>query len=66
MDANILISNLRQMSQVLDSEANKTNNYNSAWASYLENISFELHKQANELEQLEYNFGISLNLREDV
>lgn len=66
MDANILISNLRQMSQVLDSEANKSNNYNSTWASYLENISFELYKQANELEQLEYNFGISLNLREEV
>lgn len=55
------ISNLDKMSQALDKVANKPENYNSDWAYYLEQMSWSLHKHANELRDLEYLFDVSLN-----
>jgi hypothetical protein len=59
MNAKQVITDLQRLSQTLSETANAPENYNSDWAQYLENMSFELYKQANEIRELEYRFGIS-------
>lgn len=60
MDTNLLINNLRMTSNALSKEAAKPKNYNTDWSYYLDQMSFELHKQANELSCLEDFYGMSL------
>lgn len=62
MDANQAIQNLRTMSAVLDKCANKPENYNTEWATYLEQMSFEMHKHANELSEIAYMFDLPKSL----
>jgi hypothetical protein len=52
MDHNEAISNLELVVKALDKAANKPENYNTDWAYYLENMSWSLHKHANELRRL--------------
>lgn len=59
MNANEAINNLELMSKTLEKVANKPENYNTDWAYYLEQMSWSLHKQASELRELEYLFGMS-------
>lgn len=40
------------MSAVLEKCANKPENYNTEWAIYLEQMSWSLHKHANDLREL--------------
>lgn len=47
------------MSQALARAANSHKNYNTAGSIYLELMSFELHKNANELRNIESKYGIS-------
>lgn len=61
MTARDAISNLERMSEVLDKVANKPENYNTEWAYYLEQMSFSLYKQANELRDLESLLGMTFN-----
>lgn len=49
MNANQAIDNLNLISAALGKAANKPENYNSDWAYYLEQMSFEMHKQAAQL-----------------
>ena len=56
MDTKQAISNLELTSKALDQAANKPQNYNTEWAYYLEQMSWELHKYAADLRQIE---GIS-------
>lgn len=52
MDARQTVNNLHKLSRTLSEAANKPENYNTDWAYYLEQISFDLAKQANELSGL--------------
>lgn len=62
MNANQAIQNLRLMSEVLEKCANKPENYNTEWSSYLEQMSFEMHKNANELSEIAYIFDLPTSL----
>lgn len=57
MDTLQTINNLEKMGQTLGKAANKPENYNTDWAFYLEQISFSLHKQAEDLRELMHVFG---------
>lgn len=57
MNTKETISNLELMSSVLEKEANKPNVYNTDWGYYLEQISWSLYKQANELRDIEHILG---------
>lgn len=59
MDTKEAINNLEIMSQTLDKVANKPENYNTEWAYYLEQMSWQMHKHANDLRDLEYLFGMT-------
>lgn len=52
MNTQEAIKNLEIMSLQLSTEANKPKNYNSEFSQYLEIMSFEMHKMANELKQI--------------
>ena len=62
MNANQAIENLLAISAALDKCAQKTENYNSEWGVYLEHMSFEMYKQANELNELAYIFDLPQSL----
>lgn len=51
------INNLEKISSVLEKHANKPENYNSTFASYLEIMSWEMHKQAADLRDLNLLYG---------
>ncbi len=59
MNTKEAISNLELIGKALEKAANKPENYNSDWACYLEQMSCQMHKQANELRDIEYMFGWS-------
>ena len=58
MNTREAISNLEKMSDSLEKIANKPENYNSEWATYLEQMSWQMHKQANELRYIEAMYGL--------
>ena len=58
MNAKDVIKNLEVMSQTLEKVANSPQHYNSEYAIYLERMSWEMHKQANEIRELEYMFDL--------
>lgn len=55
------ISNLELISNALDKAANKPENYNTEWSYYLEQMSWSLHKQANDLRELSEILGFTKN-----
>lgn len=59
MNVELTIKNLDSMSQALSRAANSPKNFNTAGAHYLELMSFELHRNANELRFIESQYGIS-------
>ena len=60
MNAKQAIQNLELMSEALEKAANDPKNYNSPFAQYLENMSWEMSKMSNDLKELEYIHGIAL------
>lgn len=59
-DISLAIKNLENASHVLEKMANSEENYNATYSGYLENISWEMHKYANDLREIyrinsEYN-----------
>ena len=60
MNAKQAIENLEKMSAALDKAANDPKNYNSPYAQLLENMSWEMHKHAKELEELNYLYQVAL------
>ena len=54
---NDAIANLEMMSQALEKFANKQENYNNPYSQYLESMSFEMYKHANELKELNFIYG---------
>lgn len=59
MNAQEAISNLETMSTALEQVANKPENYNTDFAYYLEQMSHQMHKHANDLRELHSLLGIS-------
>lgn len=59
MNTREAINNLELMSEALERAANKPENYNTDWAYYLEQMSWSLHKHANDLRDIEYIFDVS-------
>lgn len=60
MSKNIIdeaIANMASTSKALEMYCNDPKNYNSYGAHLLEQMSWELHKQANDLKELQYNYG---------
>ena len=51
------IKNLEVMSRVLETHANKSENNDSEFSNYLEILSWEMLKQANELKSMNYIYG---------
>lgn len=59
MDTREAIKNLELISCAFEKTAKKSQNYNSELSYYLEQISWSLHKHADDLRELEYLFGVS-------
>ena len=59
MNAQDAIKNLESISEALEKAANKPENYNTEWSHYLEQMSWQMHKHANELRDLEYLLGMT-------
>jgi hypothetical protein len=51
------VNNLTLMSKTLEKIANSPENYNTYYAEYLEQYSWELYKMSKELTQIGYAFG---------
>lgn len=51
------IANMAATSQALDKFCNDPKNCNSYGAQLLEQMSWELHKQASELKEFQYTYG---------
>lgn len=52
------IANMASTSKALEKFCNDPKNYNSYGAQLLEQMSWELHKQANDLRELQYMYGV--------
>lgn len=53
MSAKEAIKNLELTSAALSKAANKPENYNTDWEFYLKQMSWSLHKRANELKEIQ-------------
>lgn len=62
MNTQEAINNLELMSQTLERVANEPKHYNTDWAYYLEQMSWQMHKHANELRDLEYLFCMTSSI----
>jgi len=51
------IANIASTSQALEKYCNDPKNYNSYGAHLIEQMSWELHKQANQLKEFQYQYG---------
>ena len=51
------IANIASTSAALEKFCNDPKNYNSYGAELLEKMSWELHKQARDLQTFKYNYG---------
>lgn len=61
MENNIIeevIANMASTSDALDKFCNDPKNYNSYGSQLLEQMSWELHKQANDLREFQYRYGL--------
>jgi hypothetical protein len=54
----LAVENLRKVSEALDSYANRPENYNSVYAQYLDDISWETFRYANNLEKMGVEFYV--------
>lgn len=56
-NVNEAISNLNLMSDALEKFANRKEIFNSDYAMYLEQLSWEMSKHANDLAEINYIYG---------
>lgn len=52
------IANMASTSVALEKFCNDPKNYNSYGSQLLEQLSWELHKQANDLREIQYMLGV--------
>ena len=57
MNTNQAIENLLVMSDKLSEAANSPKNYNTEYSRYLELMSWEMHRHATELKEIEFTYG---------
>jgi uncharacterized protein YeaO (DUF488 family) len=60
-DANVVekaIANIAATSEALEKYCNDPKNYNSYASHLLEHMCWELHKQANDLREISYRYGV--------
>lgn len=54
----LAVENLRKVSTALDQYANKQENYNSPYAQYLECLSWDMFRHANDIERIGVEFYV--------
>lgn len=59
MNSEEAIRNLETLAVALERAANCPRNYNTPYAQYLENMSWEMHKNANQLKEIKHLFGLT-------
>jgi hypothetical protein len=52
------IANIASTSAALEKYCNDPKNYNSLSSQVLEQMSFELYRQANDLREFQYRYGV--------
>lgn len=52
------IANIASTSEALDKYCNDPKNYNSYAAQLIEQMSWELHRQASDLREFQYKYGV--------
>ncbi len=52
------IKNLELSTKALDKFMNDPKHYNSIYSTYLETAVWEMHKQASDLRELQYQYGV--------
>jgi hypothetical protein len=57
-ELNVAIDNLRRVSEALDKYANRPENYNSSYAQYLETLSWDMFRHANDIERIGGEFYV--------
>jgi hypothetical protein len=55
---NDAVANIAATSQALEKYCNAADNHNSYSSQLLERMAWELHKQANELKEINYRYGV--------
>jgi chaperonin cofactor prefoldin len=55
---NEAIANISSTSAALEKFCNDPKNYNSIGSQLLEQMSYELHRQAQDLKELQYMYGV--------
>lgn len=53
------IKNLELMSETLGTEANKPKHYNTDWAYYLEQMSWQMQRNANDLREIDSMLNVT-------
>ena len=53
------IANIASTSKALENYCNDPKNYNSYGSQLIEQMSWELHRQANQLKEYQYQYGAS-------
>jgi hypothetical protein len=59
MNSEEAIKNLETLAVALEKAANCPKNYNTEFAQYLENMSWEMQKNANQLREISHLFGLT-------
>lgn len=57
MNSEEAINNLEKIAEALEKAANCPKNYNTEFAQYLENMSWEMQRSANALKEISHLFG---------
>lgn len=52
------IANIASTSEALEKFCNDPKNYNSYGSQLIEQLSWELHRQASELREFQYRYGV--------
>jgi hypothetical protein len=54
----LAVDNLRKVSSALENYANRPENYNSVYSQYLECLSWDMFKHANDIERIGVEFYV--------
>jgi hypothetical protein len=54
----LAIDNMRKTCEVLDQYTNRPENYNSVYACYLQSLSWDIFRHANDLERIGVEFYV--------
>ncbi len=66
MNTQTAVNNLKLVSEALEKEANKLENANTNWSFYLEQMSWEMNKYANDLLDFKKRFMVCEGIEKGV